>query len=326
MNHVADALDMAGAAEGDAGEGMAIAGFWSRLLAWVIDVVLLCVVAFGIAWLFTDQVMRLGGWGHWLGMGVVIVYFGLMNSRLCDGQTAGKILMDVRVVDRQGARLGVRRSLLRSLVFWSPTLAEGQALPAALSALPWQMLLSLLVYGVWLATVYLYLFNARTRQSLHDLATGTLVVREWPATGAPPQASPWRGHWIVLAAIACLALSVPVMLGRMLQQPQMQEVVRMVPAVLEEPGVLDASVGEYVFRMTGQPPSSTLRATVHVRDKADIQAAFAERIHQRVRRAQPQRVARENVVVRLWWGFDLGIAHWSQSRDFAFEEEVPQAP
>ena len=327
MNHVADALDMAGVVDGDAGEGMSIAGFWSRLLAFVIDFVLLGIVSFAIAWLFPEQVMRLGGWGHWLGMGVVILYFGLMNSRLSHGQTAGKILMDVRVVDRDGARLGVRRSLLRTLVFWAPSLAGALSLPAAMSALPWQMLLALLVYGGWPAIIYLYLFNARTRQSLHDLATGTLVVREWPETGAPPQASPWRGHWIALAAIACLALSVPLMLGRMLQQPQMQEVVRMLPAVLAEPGVLEANVGTYVFRMTGQPPQRSLRATVRVRDKTYMEKAVAERIYQRMRRAQPQRVARERVVVRLWWGFDLGIAKWNQSHDFVFVgEEAPPTP
>ncbi len=324
MNHVADAPDMAGAVDDEADDGMAIAGFWPRLLAWSIDVVLLCIVSFAIAWLFMDQMMRLGGWSHWLGMGAVILYFGLMNSRLCDGQTAGKILMDVRVVDRHGARLGVRRSLLRTLVFWAPSLASELPLPAAMSALPWQMLLALLVYGGWLAISYLYLFNARTRQSLHDLATGTLVVREQPESGTPPQLSPWRGHWIVLAAIACLALSIPLMLGRMLQQPQMQEVARMLPAILAEPGVLEANVGTYVFKMTGQPPQRSLRAVVRVRDKAYIDKAFAERIYQRMRHAQPQRVARERVVVQLWWGFDLGIAKWSQSLDFVFVgEEAP---
>jgi len=93
-----------------------ISGFWRRSLAFIIDFTFLGVVAFLLSILLGDFFAHLGVWGGLFGFCITVGYFGLLNSSIDHGQTIGKKIMRIEVVDKEGNSISLGRSFLRSAV------------------------------------------------------------------------------------------------------------------------------------------------------------------------------------------------------------------
>jgi len=63
-------------------------------------------------------------------------------------------------------------------------------------------------FGFSISTVYLYVFNRRTRQSLHDLVAGSIVVKA-AEPARKVSVVTWRGHYVATAIILVAATTVP---------------------------------------------------------------------------------------------------------------------
>lgn len=145
------------AADGPPAERSAYGGFWRRVLAVVIDTVVLMIplsiarmmispeslqnpefTDADAAWMLVNTVV---GWLYWAGM---------HSSQL--RATLGKLALGLRVVDYHGERI----SFLR---------ATGRHFAEFLSA-------------ILLGIGYLMVVFTRRRQGLHDMMAGTLVVRQ----------------------------------------------------------------------------------------------------------------------------------------------------
>ncbi|MCP5116178.1 MAG: RDD family protein, partial [bacterium] len=152
-------------------------------MALCIDWGLLSTVCLIFGLTHSDFSTSLGGWGRVAGLLVAVVYFGLFNSSITGGRTAGKYLAGIRVSDQSGIPIGLPRSLLRSsalvLLLWSPSAlwstwpfsALGATVESVRSALS-------------LVSVLLVLFWRPSRQGLHDL-----VARSWVVSDDAPQPS-----------------------------------------------------------------------------------------------------------------------------------------
>lgn len=171
----------------------AICGFWQRLVALTIDWIILAIPLEIFGWIFFDKLARAGAWGALIGAAFAMAYSGFLGSSAAGGKTLGMRACRVKVVDAQGRLLSLPRSFLRYAIFWLPMALSGAAL--------WLPLVYAIDAAVFVIA-YLYLFNRRTRQSLHDLATGAFVVRDAEA-GRPVPERMWRGHWAVAAG--CIA-------------------------------------------------------------------------------------------------------------------------
>ena len=186
-----------------------ICSFWGRLLALGVDLGLLFVVGSLLGVLFADRLAQLGVWGRLVGFALVVFYFGLLNSRMGQGQTLGKRLLRVRVVDAKGELISLGRSLLRAAILGAIFLLD-----SSMAGGSW------VVYGIvlalWLGLIYWYVFNRGTRQSLHDLAVGTYVVRD-EAAGPISLGHPRRLHFIGFGIL--IAIGVGYHIGLYLYEP-----------------------------------------------------------------------------------------------------------
>jgi len=181
-----------------------IAGFWRRLAAFVVDVLILAVAGQVVGWLFSSFWFGLGPYGRIVGQSAALIYFGLMDSGLCGGQTLGKRLFRVAVRDADGHSISVKRSALRTLVWLVPVTLNGWAVPI-LSTPAVSAAASVVLFGIGGAVLVTMVFNQRSRQGLHDMLAGTYVLRvNRPPVAELPHAA--KLQWFLSGAMIILML------------------------------------------------------------------------------------------------------------------------
>jgi uncharacterized RDD family membrane protein YckC len=67
-----------------------IAGFWRRLLAFLVDAAVLGLIGYLLGTLFYSPFAALGEWGRLVGFLVALLYFTLFNSEVGRGHTLGQ--------------------------------------------------------------------------------------------------------------------------------------------------------------------------------------------------------------------------------------------
>lgn len=177
-----------------------IAGFWRRLLAFALDTLITSLPCFLLGLVFYSVLSVSTVYGGFIGFVFTVAYFGIFNSSAAQGQSLGQRMMKIQVVNRSGEPISLERSVLRGLILLTPLLLSSQALPAA-TPYPVRSAAGWLILAAEVALLYFYIFNTRTRQSLHDLATGTYVV-DVQTQGTVKSLRCWKGHWAILASLA----------------------------------------------------------------------------------------------------------------------------
>ncbi len=214
--------------------GYVPAGFWHRFFAFVIDGIVVSILCFGMAELFNRFFAHSPIWAALSGFVITTAYFATFGSKLVDGQTLGMMATSVRVVADDGSTLSLQRSFVRYAVLFIPFLLSSAVLPR------WTP--SVIAYGydttmafAGSAIVYLAIFNRRTGQSLHDLATQTFVV-DSAGDGPLHTVAFWRPHWAILLLGLASSLVVPHM------SSTFGEVTSVERSVSRMPGVTEANV------------------------------------------------------------------------------------
>ena len=300
-------------------------GFWPRLGAWFIDAILLGIVGCAVGWLAMDYVSPLGSNGRFIGLPLAILYHGVFGSRLGGGQTVGKRLMGLKVVDLNGKLLNPLVSLWRAGFLVAPAMLNGWyfnvANPLAVQVLT--VVTVTAVFGIGLAQTYLILFSWPARRLVHDLLSGSVVVRTNTGEFQAPKMSV---HVIVAAGIILaslgLALTGPAMLKAW--APKFETLVapqqRVVDAVEKLPGIADVSVLDntstvysngqttttrtlIVTARTGKWPTNTDPLIAQIGAQTVKSYAFAPG---------------QNLTIKIVHGFDLGIASYSDFRTKAY--------
>jgi uncharacterized RDD family membrane protein YckC len=299
-----------------------ISGFWRRLLAFVVDSVTLGILGTTLGFFLYDQLSSLGGWGRLLGFGIAVTYLGVMNSNLHGGQTLGKIALKIKVVSRDGITLTPPASFCRAGILCTPYFLNG----AFFNAEPLQswfvIVLVVLVFGVGASIVYLAAFNRRTRQSLHDLAVGSYVVRT-QGEGTTLAVSPlWRGHRAVVILFVAAAAAAPLFTDQFAQSEPFVSLLPLQKALSSEPGVRHATVHVGWNLSTTVQKGSQSKTYLSARVVTDSRDVDPERLSNRVAQVVLDNYAeaakKDVIAVSLAYGYDIGIASAWQSKNYSF--------
>ena len=161
----------------------AIAGIWARLLAFEIDLLVLLVVALGLAE-FLVRTLSAFGWRSYatsLAIGatcvVPIVYFALFEGSSLKA-SPGKRLLGLRVTDMRGAPLDRVTAALRAMVAFLLAMPLGAGFLAAIA-------------------------NAK-HQSAHDRSLKTLVLRKHGDGILSGSLSRWESPIVIVASLVLL--------------------------------------------------------------------------------------------------------------------------
>lgn len=296
-----------------------VAGFWRRLGAFFVDCLLLGTIGAAAGFFLIDEFVRLGPWGRLLGFCVALAYFGTLNSRLGGGQTLGKRLLKIRVVDKDGSPLPVPWSFLRFLPLGAAWFLNNAQFSDSVLLSPWLYVLSVAVFGVGLSIVYLYIFNRATRQSVHDIMVGSYVVSA-AAVGPVEAANPARLHLGVCAALVVAAGVTPYFTKGLAASEPFLSLLSIQHSVGSEPWVVHAQVQKGTSTTStdqGKSMTTFLSVTAFLKD-SDIQSAERAKQLATLALSVDSSARTLNIVqVILVYGYDIGIASFWRSQNHA---------
>lgn len=158
--------------------------FWRRYFAHLIDsFIVLNIILLLILILGSGLWYKAGASGIMVSLILYFFYYGFMNSKLFKGQTIGKNVLGIKVVDAEGELLSLDKSLIRSLIYTlcaclsiSLFYAASTVMPDYLTLRP-DFIYTLTIFTTLTFGLYLtFIFNVKTRQTFHDFAAGSYVV------------------------------------------------------------------------------------------------------------------------------------------------------
>jgi uncharacterized RDD family membrane protein YckC len=131
-------------------------GFWIRLVAYIIDAILISLVfglvtsIFGVRYTNMDELSRIDPTTNLLSLVIAWLYFALLESSE-RGATVGKMAMGLRVVSNDGRRISFMN-------------ATGRYFAKILSAM---------IFGIG----FLMIAFTDRKRGLHDMIASTLVIK-----------------------------------------------------------------------------------------------------------------------------------------------------
>ncbi len=306
-------------------ENASIASLWRRFFAFACDIIVLGLPVLIIGLIFFSWACSLGPSGALIGFALSLIYFSIFNSHIGGGQTPGEWLLDIRVIDRNGGALALKRAFIRTLIFTIPAFLNNRWIPP--TTLPWLddfvgIILVFLVFGLGGAILYLFIFNRRTRQSLHDLAAGSFVVRG-SALPIPAARSTPRLHLRIATCWLALCLALPLAgslkTQRAASSPAVQQLTALQSALKAQLGLTQTRVTTFHTRFwssqNGAQTIATLNVIAEVRPGKENIEAQTRAVAAAVLRLSPDLLGEHILTVQVRRGFDLGVASWSIGRN-----------
>ncbi|MCP3178347.1 RDD family protein [Desulfuromonas sp. KJ2020] len=297
-----------------------LSGFWRRILAFVFDTILLGVWGTVLGVFFFDQFAQMGQFGRLVGFVFAILYFGLLNSAVGKGQTLGKRLMKIRVVDAEdGSHISLAKSAWRYVVLSLPFLCNGLVLPLDNQIVT--LLLALVVFGMGGLLFYLYLFNRNTRQSIHDLAAGTLVVQCKPG-GRLYRPGIWKGHIVITVLwVGLIAVGVLVGFPMISQTGTFPEMLTLQQELMKNKDIHVASVASGVTSIDGKEADWTA-VTIVVTDSEKMGEATANQVAYETFAHFPSAKEKDLLRITVNYGYDIGISSRWQNDRYSYPPET----
>lgn len=138
------------------------AGFFSRIEAWIIDLVLIVLISLGAVAMtrliisfflvpFVHRDIAFGAFAPWVALGLVVIYYIFFWTLL--GFTPGKFLLGLRIVRLDGRKIGLGRAIVRFIGYW--------------------------ISAAFLFVGFLWIIFDRRRQGWHDKLADTQVIYTW---------------------------------------------------------------------------------------------------------------------------------------------------
>ncbi len=301
---------------------LGISGFWRRLGAFFIDSIMLGIVGLILGIFFGDYFAQFGGWGRAIGFPIAAMYFTIMNSSLSNGQTLGKKVLNIQVINKDGKLLSPIQSFFRYSILGAPYFLNGAQFSEEILSSILGYFLSFAVFGMGLSIVYLFIFNRRTRQSLHDIIMGTCVVYSG-AKDKLETKSIWVVHYAVCAILLFALALAPLFNGNLAKSDFFSALSETRSEILSLPEVVSANIndGKSTFTSFTKDKTTTtyyistnvMLLTDQIEDE-DVAVKIAKIILEQ----HPEAHKRNIIQVILTYGYDIGIASKWRNNKYSF--------
>lgn len=133
-----------------------------------------------------------------------------------NGQSLGKRLLNLQVVNSENQSIKVSKSIIRSLILETPFFLNGALITYSSELTVLSTINTIIVFGGLFSIIYLYIFNKTTRQSLHDLIMGTYVVNS--QVEKQNIGTIWKPHLIIVSIFMILITFSPFFFSTLVEE------------------------------------------------------------------------------------------------------------
>lgn len=150
-----------------------VADFGKRVVAWIIDVVIITVYYYIVVKLFGDSFFEKGGIGTlaaFILIVVPVIVYQLVFEIFFNGQTPGKKAAGIKIIDKEGNEPTWGQFITRWLLCLGNLFII--SLPYLIIYMPWAIVAFMFIY---LPDVIVLLISQKS-QRIGDLAAGTVVI------------------------------------------------------------------------------------------------------------------------------------------------------
>lgn len=187
---------------------MPIARFRLRVLAFILDQLLLVLVFLLISLPLNFIFLNMGPYGRFFSLIILLAYYTTYHAKEKNGQTIGKRIMKIAVVDEDGALISGRKAFYRALPVTLFIIFNQWQLPLLNNPIG-TVLSVILVFGFMLTTLLALAFNRKSKQLPHDILVGTYVIMAAPRPfEAPPATTPSLRRVLAGVVVLCGLLGV----------------------------------------------------------------------------------------------------------------------
>lgn len=286
-----------------------ISGFWTRIWALVIDNILLGIIGYIIGLTFQNFLISIGNYGMLFGLLITVTYQTICNSRLVNGQTVGKLIMGIHVVDINGNTISVGNSFLRAITLSFAYFTINISIPgvsdtAFINLLRFSVLF-LLVAGI----IVFYIFNKQTRQSIHDLVAGTYVAQKEENEELITLPSVTKTPFIAFGILVALVIGASLFVLNS-KDSEITSMLSVYAKVSEIDGISSARINEQTTYYNGSR-IKTYQALLSVKDLPENKLENDKRVRQTallILNNVPDIDKYDAISITLNRGFNIGIA------------------
>jgi uncharacterized RDD family membrane protein YckC len=293
---------------------------FKRFLAIIVDFIILGIIGFITGLFLEDFYISLGVYGTLVGSAITILYFGILQSKIGEGQSVGKMAIKAKVTDLNGELLSIDKSLLRALIIYFPIMNAG-----IFTGGKGMVIVVALMVFVCLACIYFVLVN-KSRRSLHDILLGSVVVYD-----SVYEVDIEEKKDTSLLKIVPLAVLFAILLGTGVYQTfstnELSQLLVAKEKIEKQEGVLMvnevSSNTTTISKMNEASVSySSIQMTVRIDNEyeaADINSDYFDDFYKIIRTEIPESKDVDFVIITLYYGYNIGIAHKTRSVTKRFE-------
>jgi uncharacterized RDD family membrane protein YckC len=293
-----------------------IGTLWRRLAAFLVDTLLVGVAGNFLALPFFNAFSSLGAWARVVGFLLALPYYSIFNSAAGNGQTIGKRLLHLQVVDIRGNPISFLKSLIRYAVFAIPYFLNSLPLPVSRTPRVVFTLVEIIFFGAFTITLYLIFFNRHTRQGLHDLAAGSYVA-DADSFGPLKVLPIWKPHWGILALLlGSIAVTQQLLEKKADNSPYFSQLLQDARTVENLKDVQGAGVQDMHWKVGTADEKTIFIVNVRWQGKSVDQEALADQVASALLKSDSKVRERDLLRVNVIRGYDLGIASARIQRSF----------
>lgn len=297
-----------------------ITGFWRRIGAFIIDSIILGIIGYVLGLFLSSWFVEIGVWGRLIGFAIALLYFGTLNSNIFNGQTLGKKLLKIKVVNSDNETIGILKSFARYCILGIPFFLNGAKFSDEILFSPFMYLLSFLVFGGIFGIIYLYIFNRKTRQSLHDVIAGTYVVNI--DTKNEDIQIMWKPHLVVVGVLFVVSGLIPVYTSNLTQEGSFQELLNARTQVLKNNSISNIGImygSTNTFSSTaGTKETTYIQGQVFLVKNELLNENLALAIAKTIAQNYPETMKKDIVYIIFIYGYDIGISTQWKSQSYQF--------
>jgi len=294
-----------------------------RVFALLIDLIILGVIGYLAGIAFRDFFVKTGLHGLLIGWFIATVYYTVGNSQITFGRTLGKFMLLIKVSNTEGETLSLSKALIRALLFTTPYFLmdyfQGLSNNTYLSNF-----LGLISFTYYFGLAYFYLVNRKSRQTIHDIFSKTVVIAKEQDVSAIPLYITKKKIGVFIGLIVLIIGSSTIFAMNFTTNSNISEVFEANQEVLNEIIIEASDIDEILYIES---------ATIHIDSEVGI--IITARLSQNLNKVDSDKIFSKVLdVLRnkelninrldysevvLNYGFDIGISKYSTSKTKRYE-------